>query len=213
MYNASNDEYNVIKIDTSDLDNDEYREYTMYIHNDESATQSVKWAFSLGGDAEDEKIKGMLVVDDVRLAEVDTDEFMDAQRGFDELDEENQELSPLQLYTYDEERDPGDPEEPTEPEEEKDSIFDRGDVWLLVSTIVIGAVILVTVIVVLFKRFKKKHPKKVKGENVVKTEKSIETAPVEKSEKEDVVNEEEFTDKEEKPKYVQRVLPKKKKKK
>ncbi|MDI9486589.1 MAG: hypothetical protein QM214_01570 [Bacillota bacterium] len=213
MYKGSDDEYDVIKINTSDLGIDRSRQYTMYIYNNESITQSVKWRFNLGGDGEDEKILGMLVIDNVRLAEIDSEEYLEAKRAFDELDEDERALSAIGFHVYDDDNDPGDndPEPPKEPE--KNPIFRRGDIWLLVSSIVLGAIIIITVLVVIIKRVRKKYPKKVKGENVVKTEKSLDITPVQKTDKVDVINEEEFVDKEEKPKYVQRVLPKKKKKK
>lgn len=215
MYDGDNQNYKVIKINTGNSV-DEYVEYTMYIYNETDLSKSIKWAFSLGGDAVNEKIKGMLVIDDVRLEKVDKTIFEDAHRAFGELNEEAKELSAVQFYNYEkEDGTPGGDDPGTDPPKRRESIFDRGGVWLLVSTIIIGMVIIVTVVVVLFKRFKKKHPKKVKGENVVKTEKVIEVAPAQSAEKEDIVSEDEFVDKAEteKPKYTQRVLPKKKKKK
>lgn len=214
LYEGNNDEYTVIKLNTSDKSNEEYTEYAMYIYNENDITKSVKWAFSLGGNAADEKIKGMLVIDDVKLETIDATQYSTAKETFDALSEDAQKLSANQFYLYkDDSTDPLPPnEDPSEPGK-KDSIFDRGDIWLLVSTIIIGVVIIVTIVVVLVKRFRKKHPKKVKGENVVKTEKAIVVEPIKPTEKVDVLTDDEFTDKEEKPKYVQRVLPKKKKKK
>lgn len=215
MYEGNSDEYTVVKINTSGAAIDQYTEYEFYIYNKDDTSKNIKWEFGLGGDGDDEKIKGMLVIDDVKLEKVEKAVFEQAKLAFDELDEEQKELSPAQYYIYDEDNpDPGDKDDDKEPDK-KEGIFDRGDIWLLVSTIIIGAVIIVVVVIMIIRRYKKKHPKKVKGENVVKTEKVIEAASQKPSEKEDIINEDEFVDKkeEEKPKYVQRVLPKKKKKK
>ncbi len=212
LYEGNNDEYSVIKLSTAGKTIDEYTEYSMYIYNEDDITKSVKWAFGLGGNAADEKIKGMLVIDDVKLETVEAADYNTAKAAFDLLSEDAQKLSANRFHMYEEDSDPTTPTDPKEEEKDKDSIFDRGDIWLLVSTIVIGIVIIMTVVVVLVKKFRKKHPKKVKGENVVKTEKTIVVEPIKPTEKVDVLTEDEFTDKEEKPKYVQRVLPKKKKK-
>ncbi|MDD4315948.1 MAG: hypothetical protein PHC84_02180 [Clostridia bacterium] len=212
LYEGNNDEYSVIKLNTAGNEIDEYTEYTMYIYNEDDITKSVKWAFSLGGNAADEKIKGMLVIDDVKLSTSDAATYTDAKTVYDALSADAKKLSASQFHIYEEDSEPVVPPDTTDPEKDKDSIFNRGEIWLLISTIVIGLVIIATIVVVLVKKFKKKHPKKVKVENAVKTEKSIIVEPIKPTEKADVQNEEEFTDKEEKPKYVQRVLPKKKKK-
>ncbi len=212
-YKNEDDTYDIIKINTG-YDANEYVEYVMYIYNEDTSTESVKWAFSLGGDDQDEKIKGILVIDDVRLEKIDSQVYIDAEDAFNALDESQQELSPMHFHKYEKEDSTSGDKEPT-PEKKKDSIFDRGSVWLLVSTIIISVVILLTVVVVLFRRFRRKFPKKVKGENIVKTEKIIEVTPKQPSEKDDIIDDDEFIDKVEyeQPKYVQRVLPKKKRKK
>ena len=67
MYEGNSDEYTVVKINTSGAAIDQYTEYEFYIYNKDDTSKNIKWEFGLGGDGDDEKIKGMLVIDDVKL--------------------------------------------------------------------------------------------------------------------------------------------------
>lgn len=212
--NATN--YDTLKITAGD-DIYEAKDYTFYIYNaNESTSKSIKWAFALGGDSSEERVMGMLVVDDVRFTTIDKTEYEDAQRGYNELDSADKQNAPIKFLKYDkQDGTSGTPEDPTEEEEPKTTIFDKGEIWLLVSSIVIGLAIIATVVVVIVKRVKKKVKRPVKGENVVKTEKvpyEVIAETKESSRKEDIEERAEFVDSAETPKYVQRVTGKSKKK-
>ena len=216
MYGGDDDNYIVIKLNSSNQENyNDFATYTVYIYNEDSTTKSPKWSFNLGGDSDDEKVKGMLVIDDVEFTEIEKTVY-DAQKGiFDKLSDTQKTDSSEQFYQYKKsETDTDKDDEDKDKTDDKKSIFDRGEVWWLVSSVVIGAIIIFALAATIIKRYRKKHPKKVKGENKVKTEKVIDV-PNKQNEKEDIVTDDEFIDKqeEEKPAYIQRVLPKKKKKK
>lgn len=215
---ADADSYEVIK-----LTGNAETVYTMYINNLD-ADKTISWSFNLGGDSTDSKLTGILVIDDVSLEVIDAkDDFNDQYAEYQKLSDDDKKNAATRYIEYEkqeEEDDDSSTETPAteEEDEKKDSIFDRGEIWLLVSTIVLGVLTIVTVVVVLVKKFKKKHPKKVKGENVVNTEKvplEVITANNEKNEKDDLDEFNEFVDKkdETKPKYVQRVTNKHKHKK
>lgn len=214
--------YKSIGIFANSEDLYEFQEYSYYIYNeDETATKSIKWGFALGGNTEESKMKGLLVIDDVRFETSEKDVFEAAKTAYEAEEEDARFLLGYGVHKYDKsDSDSGtdDPTDDDDGDDDKTSIFDRGDIWLLVSTIIIGAAIIATVIVVLVKRVKKKHKKPVKGENVVKTDKvpiEVITATDNSTVKDDADDDEEFIDRKEsdKPKYVQRTVSKKKKKK
>ncbi|HKL74373.1 MAG TPA: hypothetical protein VJ903_05755, partial [Clostridia bacterium] len=68
-------------------------------------------------------------------------------------------------------------------------------------------IIIVVIVVMLIRRWKKKHPREIKGENILRAEKDIKVIEPEQF-KEEFIVDKEYTD--DKPKYVQRVVTKKK---
>ncbi len=196
--------------------------YEMYIYNPSSASKSVQWAFYLGDKEEDDEddsgakqlIIGMMVIDQVSLTKVDETTFGAYSNTYNALTDAEKVNSASRVYAYSEDEEPAPPEEEPAPpeEEEKPSIWDRGDAWLLISSIVIAIVIVIVIVIVLIRRWQKKHPREVKGENIAKTEKEIKVvAPI--INREDILESDEYSDEVEKPKYVQRVVRKDKKKK
>ncbi|NLL56766.1 MAG: hypothetical protein GX242_06100 [Clostridiales bacterium] len=199
-------------------------EYTMYIYNPSSTSATANWSFVLGAEsAGDDKtgsmqpILGMLIIDQVGMVEIDKDEYEAVRESadFENWTDEQKISSAMAFYSYDEDKKEDPVEEPDdEPDqepEEKPSVWSRGEVWLLVSSLIIAVVIIVVIVVLLIRRWKKKHPKKVVGENILKAEKDIKVIEPEQQQKEDFIIDEDYTD--DKPKYVQRVVPKKKKSK
>ncbi|MGN1042552.1 MAG: hypothetical protein ACI4SK_03600 [Christensenellales bacterium] len=216
MQTAATDKYQSIKINGV-----EEKEYSIYVYNPSSSSSTAKWAFYLGANKDDKDetgtkqlVMGMLVIDQVSLTTIDEDTFAAQKAAYDALDDAGKAAASSVVYSYDEDKPAEEtPEEPEEnPEAEKQSVWDRGDVWLLVSSLVIAVIIIVVVVVVVVKRWKKKHPKEVIGENVAKTEKEIKVVDTASSVKEDIDEDEEYSDKV-KPVYVQRVVRKGKKKK
>jgi len=216
MQNSSTDKYQSVLINSY-----EEKEYSLYIYNPSSSNSSAKWAFYLGANAdEDDKtgtkqlVIGMMVIDQVELTSITEEEFNAQKATFDALSDEEKINASSRVYSYDEDKtsdpEPDEDEKPADPD--KTSVFDRGDVWLLVSSLVIAVIIIVVVVVVLVRRWKKKHPKETVGENVVKTEKEIKVVETPSQTKEDIVEDEEYSDKMPVT-YNQRVVKKGKKKK
>ncbi len=225
MQNGSTDKYQSILVNSKTNSDDPYEavEYVMYIYNPSSSSNSAKWAFYLGANADDEDktdtkklILGMMVIDQVSLEKITETEYNEAKAatGYDDLSADDKVKATSQFYSYDKDKDSNggdDNEEPGNEEQPKQSIWDRGEVWLLISSLVIAVAIIVVVVVVLVRRWKKKHPKEVVGENVVKTESEIKVVTM-AQDKVDVTEDDEYSDV--KPiVYNQRVLPKKNKKK
>ncbi len=198
-------------------------EYEMYIYNPSSTSASSSWSFVLGADtvADDktgslQPILGMMVIDQVSIVEVNKDAYDEAKAAidYDNLTPEQKRAKAVSFYDYaeDPEQDEDEDEDEEEtPEPETPSIWERGDAWLLISSIVIAVVIVVVIVVLVIRRWKKKHPKEVKGENILKAEKEIKVVEPESKDKEDFIIDDEYVD--DKPKYVQRVVHNNKKKK
>ncbi len=219
MQNASTDSYQSILIGSST----EEKTYTFYIYNPSSSSSSAKWAFYLGANADEKDttgtkqlLMGMMVIDQVELTTITEDDFTAAKTTYEALDEDGQLKAATKIYSYaedsstDTDDDADDTDDDTD--EDKDSIWDRGDAWLLISSIVIAVAIIVVVIVVFVRRWKKKHPKEVVGENVVnpaKEAKDIKVVETPSVEKVDVEEDEEYSDVV-KPVYTQRVVKKSK---
>lgn len=220
MQNASTDKYQSILINGL-----EEKEYAVYIYNPSSSSSSAKWAFYLGANADDtdttgtkQLLMGMLVVDQVQLVAIDEEAFAAAKTTYEGLDDAGKTAASTIVYSYAEDAesddDDTDDDTDTDTDEDKSSIWDRGDAWLLVSSIVIAVAIILVVVVVLVRRWKKKHPKEVVGENVVSTNpvKDIKVVETPSGAKEDLEEDEEYSDVV-KPVYTQRVVNKGKKNK
>ncbi|MCI5790659.1 MAG: hypothetical protein MR239_02075 [Clostridiales bacterium] len=212
MQNSSTDKYQSILINSY-----EEKTYTFYIYNPSSSSSSAKWAFYLGAN-KDEKdttgtkqlLMGMMAIDQVELTTITEDEFTVAKDAYNALDDDAKLKASSRVYSYAEDAktdDDKDKDEDKDKDKNKSSIWDRGDAWLLISSIVIAVAIIVVVIVVLVRRWKKKHPKEVVGENVANPAKDIKVVETPSVEKVDVEEDEEYSDVV-KPVYTQRVVKK-----
>ena len=186
--------------------------YTVYLYNPTDSDNTVNWAFYLGDEKDDDEkeeswldwyLVGLMAIDLVSAESITEAEY---EAGKNAANGTN---TTVYAYEYsDTTKTPAeDPEEPEEPEEEEsfwDKLFKNEYFWLYISSFVIGLVIIVTVIAVLVKRWKKKHPKEVVVENVAKTEKDIKVVPSAPQVKEDALEADEYVD-EIKPVYNQRV--------
>lgn len=228
MPTTDSTKYQSIYINSNGRTEDIYQavEYTMYIYNPSSTSASSNWSFVLGADkVSDDKtgaqkqILGIMVIDQVSISQIDEEAYVAAKTGsnYDNLDENAKTMSINKFYEYSKDEEPEEPEpdddDTEEPEKDKDKkkIWDRGEIWLLVSSIIIGAMILAVIIVMLIRRWRKKHPKEIVGENILKAEKEIKVITPEQQFKEDIADNSEYID--EKPRYVQRVVKNNKKKK
>lgn len=230
--NGSATEYQSIYINTTKAD-DIYaaQEYTLYIYNPSATSSTAKWAFFFGDNVDKEDttgskqlLIGVMVVDQVSIDKITEEDYTAAKEAYDALTDEQKTGSVAKVYSYPEDKkDSSDEDNKDDEGDDTDttsnttSIWDRGDAWLLISSIVIAVVIVIVVVVVIIRRWKKKHPREVVVENNYNADKEIK-----KSEPKDVpapvVNEpidedtEEYTDVVEKPIYIQRVVRKDKNK-
>ena len=191
--------------------------YTVYLYNPTGDAQTITWKFFLGDEeAEEGKetafsqyLVGLMAIDLISVEDVTDDwnaeAFETAMNGAQSID------GTSYFYQYTEEKTDNktdDTDDDKDEEEEKESFWDRlfknEYFWLYISSFVIALAILVTVVVVLIRKWKKKHPREVVVENVAKTEKDIKVIPTETQVKEDALEADDYVD-EIKINYVQRV--------
>lgn len=196
--------------------------YKVYISNPSDESKEITWAFYLGDELEEASkatefnayLVGMMALDIVSYETIDKEEYDAAKTAAGKTDE---------FYEYkvtdDNDDDNDDDNNDDNKDEEKESVWSKivnnEYFWLYISSFVIAVAIIITIAVVLVKRWKKKHPKPIAGENVVKTTKDIVVAPTVENKKEEADEDiDEYTD--DAPKKiqtVQRVVNKGKKKK
>lgn len=143
------------------------KEYTFYVYSDEknSTISSNKIAFHLGTndgigqatDATDVKnfFKGMLIIDDVAIEKMD------------EMTQEefNQQINAKAAYKFDAPKE-SEEEPPSGNEENKDNTKSRMDsqMWLLISTIVIAAILVIALIILGARKLKVRF---AKGQKII----------------------------------------------
>ncbi|MBO4540299.1 MAG: hypothetical protein J5781_08455, partial [Clostridia bacterium] len=160
--------------------------YTLYIYNQSSSAKTASWKFYLG-DGNTVKdgvysnmLVGMLAIDLVSMEKIDKDQYAAGVEGkYDAEGNLVEEHGNVMKYEYaaDEKSSSGDnnkddnggEEEPKEKEDFWKRLIEDDYFWLYISSVVLAIVIIVVVIVVLVRKYKEKHPKKVVGENNVKT--------------------------------------------
>jgi hypothetical protein len=153
-------------------------EYTMYIYNPRtSSVTSNKISFHLGskvaGETEDNFLKGMLVIDNVSLEQIEKAEYDTATDAYEGIADNDAKLNAvINVYEFKktEEQKPDEPGEEEKPPKQK-GFTDQ--LWLLISTILIGAAIVGVLISVGYKKFKAKYKKKETVVNKVDTAKSV----------------------------------------
>lgn len=149
------------KWSTLNIVGDEMAEYKFYVYNEdtESAVSSNKISFHLGtndglvgGNNTKNFFKGILVVDDISITKMpagETTETAYAQVGTESK------------YTFAAAEEEPTPEDP-DPEEETEKPKVDPQIWLLIASIVIGAMLLVTIIVLIVRRIGKRMSKNKK---------------------------------------------------
>ena len=205
--------------------------YTLYIYNPSSSAKTSSWKFYLGDKTTTKdnmytnQLVGMLAIDLVSMEKITEAQYKTGIEGkYDEEGKLIDEHSSVMRYEYAEDEetknndsDNNDDDNDKDKEEKKDfwkRLIEDDYFWLYISSVVLALVIIVVVIVVLVRKYKEKHPKKVIGENNVKTTKDFkDVVEPEAQEKEEALEADEYVDEIKKPVVQQRVLPKKNKKK
>ncbi len=176
-----------------------YYEYTVYVANTTDASISAYYSFHLGTGRVTEKddngetvtkveshlVKGILAVDNVTLAKIDKDtytaavgETAEAEGSLKKAEAADAEAYSLSRAGYLEvSAEETDTETETEEEEEEQDNSWGAEQWLILSSALIGLLILIVVIIYMIKLFKKKYVKeKVVGSNTVNPDKQSEVA-------------------------------------
>ena len=195
--------------------------YTMYLHNPTDAAKTMSWGFYLGDEPKEDDadnvlakyVVGLMAVDLIVCEEVSETDYTAAKTSLSDS-------KVASFYEYPEkteEETTDEDDDDDNKEEEKDNfwknLLNNEFLWLYISSFVIAIVIIIVVIVIIVRYVKKKHPKEVVGENVVKTEKDIKVIPTTPDVKEDALEADEYVDNVKKPIVQQRTVQHKKKKK
>lgn len=203
MQNGTTDTYQSVLINSKGGDIYEAKEYTLYVYNPSASASNAKWSFVLGDNNNEDDttgvkqlVIGMMVVDQVSLEVVNKTVYDEASAAYSALTESEKINASTVVYSYDEDKKDDtedDKDDEAEEEKKKDSIWDKGEAWLLISSIVIAVVILIVVIVLIVRRWKKKHPREVVVENVSNPEKEIKVVTTDNS-KVEVAEDDEYSD-------------------
>ncbi len=193
----------------------------MYLHNPTDAAKTMSWGFYLGDEPKEDDadnvlakyVVGLMAVDLIVCEEVSETDYTAAKTSLSDS-------KVASFYEYPEkteEETTDEDDDDDDNEEEKDNfwknLLNNEFLWLYISSFVIAIVIIIVVIVIIVRYVKKKHPKEVVGENVVKTEKDIKVIPTTPDVKEDALEADEYVDNVKKPIVQQRTVQHKKKKK
>jgi len=161
--------------DTVYISSDVWTEYTFYIYNsDTSAVSGNQFAFYLGtnddadeGDDTADLFAGLLIIDDVTFVPVteDTEALDTIFTNYDALSAEAKAALTYNYHKFVEDTEEEDPDPDDTDPEDSDPTSVNSQLWLLISSIVIGALLLVVVVVLTWrkigKRIKKNIPVKV----------------------------------------------------
>lgn len=147
-----------------------WTQYNFYVKTEEDVTPTATLTLSLGFEDEENFVKGYAFFDNFTVDEITEDEFIERKPGEND-DEEGAEIDESLIadelvpnnYRIVFTQENADAEEETE-ETETTTPNPTGDLmWLWISTGVLGALIIVAVIVVMYRKFSKKSKKLVKG--------------------------------------------------
>ncbi len=182
-FEPGNDTENIrtirINNEGKELNTEGFVEYTMYVHNPRTGSvSSNKISFHLGskkaGETEDNFFAGMLVIDNVSFELIEKEEYDTASAAYEQFADNETLLnnSIINIYEFKQEEAPEEePPEETEPPKQKWQFTDQ--MWLLISTIIIGAAIVAVMISVGYKKFKAKYKKKETVVSKVDTAKTV----------------------------------------
>lgn len=167
IYDNSNGYWQTIQIAHSE----EMVEYTFYYANESSKSTSAYFAYYLGskdaqGDAEDVEnlMAGILIIDDLKIEKL-TEEKYDAEKLATENDISKAGTfnSYLTEAEVNEEEDKPVTDEEEEEEQEKQI---NPQVWLIISSVVIGLILVAVIVVMIYRKLKTKVTKKLRKTKV-----------------------------------------------
>jgi len=182
-FEPGNDTENIrtirINNDGKDIGEHGFVQYTMYIYNPRtSSVSSNKISFHLGskkaGETEANFFAGMLVIDNVSFELIDKEDYDAANAAYEQLGDDEALLNDSIINIYEFKKEAAPEEEPLEePEPPKQKWQFTDQMWLLISTIIIGAAIVAVMISVGYKKFKTKYKKKEAVVSKVDTAKTV----------------------------------------
>ena len=172
VYDKSNDKWQTIQIKAVGVD-DGMVEYTFLYANESSKSVTAQIAYYLGsddaqGDAEDVKnlMAGIVIIDDLSIEKVTKDEYSSAKTAL-----ENDTTKAGQFSSYLTEAEKKDDETPVEDDEEETEEEEEGkqinpQVWLIISSVVIGLILVAVIVIMIYRKLKTKVAKKLRKTKV-----------------------------------------------
>ena len=169
VYDKSNDYWQTIQIKASN----DMVEYTFLYANESTKSVSAILAYYLGsddaqGDAEDVKnlMAGILMVDDLSIEKVTADEYATEKSAL-----EGDTNKAGTFATYLTEAEEKEEEKPVEDEKEDEEEEDEGkqinpQVWLIISSVVIGLILVAVIVIMIYRKLKTKVVKKLRKTKV-----------------------------------------------
>ena len=168
IYDNSNGYWKTIQIAHSE----EMVDYTFYYANESAKSVSAYLAFFLGSNdaqGEEEAVKnlmaGILIVDDLKIQKL-TEEAYDAAKKATE--EDTSKAGTFNSYLTEAEVDE-DEEKPVEEEEEEEEETENKinpQVWLIISSVVIGLILVAVIVIMIYRKLKTKVAKKLRKAKV-----------------------------------------------
>ena len=142
-------------------------DYTFYYANESTKSLSAYLCYYLGsydaqGDAEDVKnlMAGILIVDDLSIVTLTEDEYNTQKAATEQADSNKTYYNTFVTEAEPEkEETPVEDEDKDEEEEEEKKI--NPQVWLIVSSVVIGAILVAVIVILLYRKLKNKVAKKL----------------------------------------------------
>ncbi|MDR3186731.1 MAG: hypothetical protein LBU04_08065 [Christensenellaceae bacterium] len=186
------------------------KEYTFYVYNDDptTAVSSNNISFHLGSNgntasatAPDNFFRGMIIIDDISIEKLTdgSDIFEDHLTKYNALTDEEKTKATYAAHQFDEAKTADSTSDVDDGEDEKEKTPISSTVWLMISSIVIGAIIIAVVVVLVARRIKKKIGKAIPQKvisNVPVNLADINSAPdqVKADDRKAEIEDDEFTD-------------------
>ncbi|MBQ8178786.1 MAG: hypothetical protein IJ033_06325 [Clostridia bacterium] len=170
IYDNSNGYWETIKIQASE----DMVEYTFYYANESAKSASAYLAYFLGsddaqGDAEDVEnlMAGILIVDDLKIQKVSKDDYTDEKAAM-ESDSSKAGLFGSYLKEAEAEKDDETPveDDTDDDDEEEEEKQINPQVWLIISSVLIGLILVAVIVVMIYKKLKTKVAKKLRKTKV-----------------------------------------------
>ncbi|MDR0751536.1 MAG: hypothetical protein LBF12_02975 [Christensenellaceae bacterium] len=141
-------------------------EYTFYVYNADptNAVSGNNISFHLGTNSSastssvaDNFFRGLLIIDDVTVAQLETsDEYDEYSEKYENLTEEDKYTKPYATYKFAASSPADDEVDNNDGDGDENTNKINPEVWFLISSIVIGAILIVVIVVIIWRRIKKK---------------------------------------------------------